>query len=151
MLCPRCHSTHTIRDGLPSPADQRHRCRRCQRTFTERTGTVFAGYRFPVEIILMAVRWHALYRLSAANVRDLLTERGIDVSDRSVLSWVHVFGPHLVAAARRHARRSGHRWYADETYVRSKGRWAYLYRAIDENGQVVVIFQQLVAELPLAG
>ncbi len=66
-------------------ADQRFRCLACRRTFTERTGTAFAGYRFPAEVILMAVRWYTLYRLSAANTRDLLAERGIDVSDRTVL------------------------------------------------------------------
>jgi transposase-like protein len=106
--CPRCRSTAVKRDGHPSPADQRYRCRRCCRTFTDRTGAAFAGYRFPAEVIRMAVRWYTLYRLSAANVRDLLAERGIDISDRAVLSWVHVFGPRLAAAARRHGRRIGH-------------------------------------------
>jgi predicted Zn finger-like uncharacterized protein len=137
LLCPRCHGTHTIKDGHLSPTDQRYRCRSCQRTFTERTGTAFAGYRFPADVILMAVRWYTLDRLSAANVRDLLAERGIDVSDRSVLSWVHIVGPPLAAAACHHGRRTGHRWYADETYVRVRGRWAYLYRAVHEGGQVV--------------
>jgi IS6 family transposase len=75
--------------------------------------------------------------ISAANVRDLLAERGIDVSTRTVLTWVQTFGPLLAEAARRRARRVGQRWLVDETYVRVEGRWAYLYRAIDEDGQVI--------------
>jgi len=88
-------------------------------------------------VITTAVRWYFRYRLPAADVRDLLAERRIDVSARTVLAWAHSFGPLLAAAGRRHARPVGVRWYADETYVRVGGRWAYLYRAVDEAGQVV--------------
>jgi transposase-like protein len=68
---------------------------------------------------------------------DLLAERGIDVSARTVLAWARTFGPLLAAAGRRRARPVGVRWYADETSVRVAERWAYLYRAADEHGQVV--------------
>jgi transposase, IS6 family len=88
-------------------------------------------------VITTAVRWYVRYRLSAADVRDLLAERRIDVSARTVLAWVHTFGPLLAAEGRRHARPVVPRWYADETCVRASGRWAYLYRAVDEAGQVV--------------
>jgi IS6 family transposase len=72
-------------------------------------------------------------------VRDLLAERGVDVSARTVPTWVQTFGPLLAAAARRRSRPVGTRWWCDETYVRVCGRWAYLYRAIDEEGQVIDI------------
>jgi transposase, IS6 family len=85
----------------------------------------------------MAVRWYGRFRLSVADVRDLLAERGIDVSARTVLAWVHTFGPLLAAEARRHAPPAGRCWYVDETYVRVGGRWMYLYRAVDEQGQVI--------------
>lgn len=114
-LCPRCHSTRLKRDGRLAPTDHRFRCLACRRTFTERTGTAFAGYRFPAEVILTAVRWYTLYRLSAANTRDLLAERGIDVSDRTVLTWVQPFGPLLADAARHQACKLGTRWWCDET------------------------------------
>jgi putative transposase len=78
-----------------------------------------------------------LYRLSTANVRGLLAERHVDVSERTVLSWVHTFGPLLAAEGRRQARPPGSRWWRDETYVRVGGAWAYLCRAVDEDGQVV--------------
>jgi transposase-like protein len=88
-------------------------------------------------VITTAVRWSCRFRPSAADVRDLLAERGVDVTDRTVLAWVHPFGPLLAAEARRHARRIGTRWWVDETSVRVAGRWAHLYRAVDETGQVV--------------
>lgn len=86
---------------------------------------------------MTAVRWYGRFRLSLRDVCDLLAERGVDVSPRTVLSWVHTFGPLLAAELRRQARPLGTRWYIDETYVRVGGRWAYLYRAVDETGQVV--------------
>ncbi len=85
----------------------------------------------------MAVRWYFSYRLSAANVRNLLAERGIDVSRQTVASWVQKFGALLAEAARRYAKRVGSRWFVDETYLRVGKEWAYLYRAVDESGQVV--------------
>jgi transposase-like protein len=85
----------------------------------------------------MAVRWYFCYRLSAANVRNLLAERGLDVSRQTVVDWVQKFGVLLAEAGRRHAKPLGRRWFVDETYVRVGKRWAYLYRAVDALGQVV--------------
>ena len=133
--CPRCSSRVFKRDGRSSPGHHRLRCASCQRSFTARTSTPFAGYRWPREVIVMAVRWYGRFRLSSADVRDLLAERDMDVSARTVLAWVHTFGPLLAAEARRHARPVGRHWYVDETYVRVSGRWMYLYRAVDEHGR----------------
>jgi IS6 family transposase len=135
--CPRCSCAAAKKDGRRPSTTQRFRCRGCRRTLTARTGTPFAGHRWPLEVITIAVRWYCRYRLSAADVRDLLAERRIDVSARTVLAWVHTFGPLLAAEGRRHAQPVGTRWWADETSVRVAGRWAYLYRAVDEHGQVV--------------
>ncbi len=85
----------------------------------------------------MAVRWYFSYRLSAANVRNLLAERGLDVSRQTVADWVQKFGVLLAEVARRYAKPLGRRWFVDETYVRVGKTWAYLYRAVDEAGQVV--------------
>jgi transposase-like protein len=81
-------------------------------------GRWFARHRWPLEVITTAVRWYLRSRLSAADVRDLLAERRIDVSARTVLAWAHTFGPLLAAEGRRHARPVGSRWWADETSVR---------------------------------
>jgi transposase-like protein len=85
----------------------------------------------------MAVRWYFSYRLSAANVRNLLAERGFDVSRQTVADWAQKFSVLLAEAGRRHARPLGSRWFVDKTYMRVGKRWAYLYRAVDESGQVV--------------
>ena len=115
----------------------RFRCRMCGRTRTDRSGTPFARYRWPWEGSVTAVRWYGRFRRSLRDVCALLAERGVDVSPRTVLSWVHRFGPLLAAELRRRARPLGARWYLDATYVRVGGAWAYLYRAVDETGQVV--------------
>jgi putative transposase len=86
--CPWCSATSVKKDGRDTPLSQRFRCRSCHQTFTDRTGTPFAGHRWPLEVITTAVRWYSRYRLSAANVRDLLAERNLDVSSRTVVNWV---------------------------------------------------------------
>ncbi len=136
--CPRCSGAAVKQDGRIGET-QRYRCRSCCRTFIARTGTPFAGHRWPRDIIATAVRWYLRYRLSAADVRDLLAERDVDVSARTVLYWVQKFAPLLARAGRRSATRPGVRWWCDETSVRVGGKWAYRYRAIDEHGQVVDI------------
>lgn len=136
--CPRCAGVEVKQDGR-AVETQRYRCRGCRRTFVARTGTPFAGHRWPQAVIVMAVRWYCRFRLSAADVRDLLAERGIDVSARTVLHRMQKFAPLLARAGRRAATRPGARWWCDETYVRVGGKWAYLYRAIDEADQVVDI------------
>ena len=98
----------------------------------------------------MAVRWYCRFRLSAANVRDLLAERGIDVSARTVLHWVQKFAPMLARAGRRAATRPGVRWWCDETYVRVGGNWAYLYRAIDEQDQTIDVLLRTHRDLASA-
>jgi len=85
----------------------------------------------------MAMRWYFSYRLSAANVRNLLAERGLDVSRQTVANWVQKFGVLLAEAGRRYAKRVGSRWYVDETYLWVGKKWAYRYRAVDEAEQVV--------------
>src|SRR5688500_13957116 len=134
----RCWRMWLKDDGKSGPG-QRYRCRACGATRTDRTGTPFARYRWPREVIVLAVRWYGRFRLSLRDVCDLLAERGVDVAPSTVMRWVHTFGPLLAAELRRHARPLGTCWYADETYVRVGGRWAYLYRAVDETGQVVDI------------
>jgi transposase-like protein len=135
--CVRCFGSAVKRDGRRAATGQRFRGRGCRRTFTARTGTPFAGYRWPLEVITTAVRWDVRYRVSAADGRGLLAERHLDVSARTGLAWAHTFGPSLAAEGRRHARRVGTTWYADATSVRMAGRWGYLDRAVDEDGQVV--------------
>ena len=136
-VCPHCSNTKTHKDGRDRASKQRYRCSACGRSFTNRTGTPFENHRWPHDVIVMAVRWYFCYRLSAANVRNLLAERGLDVSRQTVADWVQKFGILLAEAGRHHAKRVSSRWFVDETYVRVGKTWAYLYRAVDESGQVV--------------
>jgi hypothetical protein len=64
----------------------------CGRDFTIRSASAFSGYRWPADVILMAVRWYLRHPLSSTSVMELLAERGIDVSNRTVLRWVQAFG-----------------------------------------------------------
>jgi transposase-like protein len=110
--------------------------RRC-RVRVPAPGSTFAGFRFPPEVITVAVRWYLRYGLSYRDVEELLAERGIEVDHVTVFRWVQRFTPLLIDAARSCRHVPGDRWFADETYVKVAGRWVYLYRAIDQYGQVI--------------
>jgi transposase, IS6 family len=88
-------------------------------------------------VIILAVRWYLRYGLSYRDVEELLAERGIAVDHVTVYRWVQRFTPLLIDAARPCRHVPGDRWFADETYVKVAGRWVYLYRAIDQYGQVI--------------
>src|SRR4051794_21678161 len=99
--------------------------------------SAFAGFRFPAEVIVVAVRWYLRYGLSYRDVEELLAERGMKVDHVTVYRWVQRFTP-LLADAARFARHSpGDRWFVDETYVKVNGVWRYVYRAVDQYGQVI--------------
>src|ERR1700738_536050 len=85
----------------------------------------------------MAVRWYLAYPLSSRQVLELLAERGIDVSHRTILNWVQTLGPQLAPAVRPHRLRIGRCWFVDEVFLFRKSEKRYLYRAIDEDGVVV--------------
>src|SRR6476619_7419183 len=99
-----------------------------------------AGYRFPREVIAVAVRWYLRYGLSYRDVEELLSERGIEVDHVTVYRWVQTFTSEFIDAARPARHVAGDRWFVDETYVKVPGRWTYLYRAIDQHGQVIDVW-----------
>jgi transposase-like protein len=96
-----------------------------------------AGYRFPGEVIAVAVRWYLRYGLSYRDVEELLGERGIVVDHVTIYRWVQTFTPEFIDAARSSRHAIGDRGFVDETYVKIAGRWTYLYRAVDQHGQVI--------------
>jgi IS6 family transposase len=115
-----------------------------------RTTSAFAGFRFPREVISLAVRWYLRYGLSYRDVEELLAERGVTVDHVTVYRWVQRFTPEFIEAARicRHA--PGDRWFVDETYVKVAGRWTYLYRAVDQYGQVIDVLLSVRRDLAAA-
>ena len=137
MQCMRCGSERTRRDGQTRLGGQRWRCNQCQHRFTARSASAFSGHSFPDDVIALAVRWYVRYRLSYADVVEWLAERGLVVDRSTIYRWVQRFLPLFSAAARAYRRPIGGKWRVDETYVRLHGRWTYIYRAIDQDGQVV--------------
>jgi IS6 family transposase len=109
------------------------------RTRRPRPATVprstFAGFCFPPELIVVAVRWYLRFALSYRDVEELLTERGVQVDHVTIYRWVQRFTPLLADAARPCRHLVGDRLFVDETYVKVAGRWRYVYRAIDRFGQ----------------
>ena len=103
-----------------------------------RQGSVaFAGFRFPPEVILLAVRWYLRFGLSYRDLEELLAERGVEVDHVTLFRWVQRFVPLLAEAARPCRHLVGDRWFVDETYVKVGGVWRYVYRAIDQHSQVI--------------
>ncbi len=101
--------------------------------------SAFAGFRFPPEVSVLAVRWYLRFGLSYRDVEEL-AECGIDVDHVTVHRWVQRFTPLLADAARFGRHRVGDRWFVDETYVKVAGRWVYPYRAVDQFGQVIDVY-----------
>src|SRR3954449_5853400 len=100
----------------------------------------FTGFRFPPEVIMLAVRWYLRYGLSYRDLEELLAERGVEVDHVTLFRWVQRFTPELIDAARPARHRAGERWFVDETYVKVAGVWRYVYRAVDQHGQVIDVY-----------
>jgi IS6 family transposase len=112
--------------------------------------SAFAGFRFPPEVIALAVRWYNRFGLSYRDLEELLAERGVEVDHVTLFRWVQRFTPLLVEAARPCRHSVGSRWFVDETYVKVVGVWRYVYRAIDEHGQVIDVLVSKRRDIPAA-
>jgi transposase-like protein len=88
-------------------------------------------------VIVVAVRWYLRFGLSYRDVEELLVERGVEVDHVTVYRWVQRFTPLLADAARFTRHAPGDRWYVDETYIKVNRVWRYVYRAVDQHGQVI--------------
>jgi putative transposase len=97
----------------------------------------FKGAHFPQDIILMGVRWYVAYPLSYRHVEELMEERGVSVDHATIQRWVVKYSAQLEEAFHRRKRAVGRSWRMDETYIKVKGQWRYLYRAVDKTGQTI--------------
>jgi putative transposase len=97
----------------------------------------FKGAHFPQEIILMGVRWYVAYPLSYRHVEELMDERGVLLDHATIQRWVVKYSPQMEEAFHQRKRPVGRSWRLDETYIRVKGEWRYLYRAVDKTGQTI--------------
>jgi len=100
----------------------------------------FRRFLLPPDVIVLAVRWYLRFALSYRDVEELLAERGIEVDHTTVYRWVQRFTPLLAEAARPCRHAVGARWQVDETYAKVAGHWRYVYRAVDQFGQVIDVF-----------
>jgi putative transposase len=102
----------------------------------------FTGFRFPPDVIAVAVRWYLRYGLSYRDVEELLAERGIVVSHETVRRWVVAFGPRYARRLRAVRCKPNSDWHLDEMFVSIAGRRMYLWRAVDAEGEVLDILVQ---------
>lgn len=101
---------------------------------------------------MLAVRWYLRYGLSFRDLEELVAERGVDVDHVTPLRWVQRFTPVLIEASQPCRHAVGDRWFVDETYVKVSGVWRYVYRAVDENGQILTSsFRSAAAQLLRSG
>ena len=97
----------------------------------------FKWKHYEGDIILWLVRWYGRYALSYRDLVEMSAERGLSIARSTICRWVHEYSPELEKRVKQHLKSTSDSWKLDETYVKIKGRWQYLYRAIDKNGQTL--------------
>jgi transposase-like protein len=97
----------------------------------------FKGRQFTAEIILWAVRWYRQFPISYRDLERMFSDRGIQVDHTTLFRWIQAYAPELEKRIRPHLRITNGSWRVDETYIRVKGEWVYLFRAVDAAGQTI--------------
>ena len=139
MPCPHCASPTTTRQPKTTALGyQTFRCAACRRSFNERTSTPFNFLEYPTDIVLLVVLWRLRYKLSLRDLAEMFLERDFVFTHEAVREWEERCAPLLTERLRAKRRgKAGRSWYVDETYIKVHGRWCYLYRAIDRDGNLV--------------
>ncbi|MDF3018341.1 MAG: transposase [Thermomicrobiales bacterium] len=97
----------------------------------------FKGRQFTAEIILWAVRWYLQLPIRYRDLERMLSDRGVQVDHTTLFRWIQAYAPELDKRIRPHLHMTNGSWRVDETYIRVKGQWVYLYRAVDATGQTI--------------
>jgi len=136
--CARCKSMNLIKNGTKKSGDQSFQCGRCEAYFTANSNGEYPKHPFDADTMKLCVLWYFRYPLSYRNVAEMMVIRGIEVSHQSIYRWVGKLGKEFGEKARNlHGEKRTVSWYVDETYVKVKGQWKYLYRAVDRNREIL--------------
>jgi transposase-like protein len=98
---------------------------------------LFAGRHFEREVIILCVLWYLRYKLSFRDQVEMMSERGLNLAHTTILRWVRRYTPEFARCWNRFGRTAGRSWRVDETYIKVRGHWSYLYRAVDKAGQTI--------------
>ena len=98
---------------------------------------LFNGRHFDREVIVLCVRWYLRYEISLRDLVEIMAERGLSLAHTTIMRWVKRFAPEFVKRWDRFAKSAGRSWRVDETYVKVRGKWVHLYRAVDRAGKTV--------------
>jgi putative transposase len=142
MDCVACGSAAvTGRPEHTARGYRRFRCQGCGKQYNERSGTLLNHAQYPSDVIALVVLWRLRYRLTLRDLSEMFLQRGIVFSYEAVREWEAKLAPVLADELRRRRHGKGGvgrcRWHVDETYLKVRGRWCYLYRAIDRDGHLV--------------
>jgi transposase-like protein len=142
MDCVACGSAAvTERPDRTARGYRRFRCRDCGKGYNERSGGLLNHTQYPSDVIALVVLWRLRYCLTLRDLAEMFLQRGVVFSHEAVRAWEAKLAPALAEELRRgrHGRGGarGRHWHVDETYLKVRGRWTYLYRAIDRDGNLV--------------
>jgi putative transposase len=141
MECIGCGSRAVAeRSDRTARCYRRFRCRDCRKQFNELSAGLPNRAQYPSDVIALVVFFRLRYKLSLRDLAEMFLLRGIEFSHETVRQWEALLTPALISALRRRrigGTRAGRSWYTDETYIKVRGRWHYLYRAIDRAGNLV--------------
>jgi len=101
---------------------------------------LFKWKHYQPEIILLTVRWYLRYNVSFRDLVEMMEERGLSIAHTTIMRWVHQYGPELDKRVRSHLKKTNDSWRVDETYIKVKGQWIYLYRTVDSEGNTIEFY-----------
>lgn len=149
MNCPHCSSTKTtLRSRVTKQGYKTFHCKGCNRTFNERTNSPFNRLKAPTHLIFEVVLWRLRYKVSLRELCEMFLARGYELTHETIRSWQQHFGPLLAQQLK--TKRKGQvtkKWHVDETLLKIKGVFYYVYRAIDNLGNLVDVRLSKVRDL----